>query len=72
MTPFKKIYETDDYQYDPNEECASCGGDVRRSEAFKEDYAYYHADCAGVYQCGNCGKWNEKAQDVCECGEKKE
>ena len=68
MTRFKKIYETDDLY----EECDSCNEGVLASEAFKEDGKYYHADCGGVYQCGNCGKWNEKAQDVCECGEKKE
>ena len=64
----KKIFETDDLY----EECASCNEGVLASEAFKESGEYYHADCAGVWRCGNCGKWNDKAINVCECGEKKD
>ena len=52
--------------------CASCEEGVLISEAFKEGGKLYHPDCAQVWRCGNCGEWNEKAVNVCKCGEKKE
>ena len=61
----------DEAEDDLYAECASCGGGVRRSESFHEDHQDYHPDCAGVWRCSTCGGWNEKAQDACECGEKK-
>lgn len=49
--------------------CESCDEPVDRAEAFYEDYAWYHPDCAGVWRCADCGEWNDHAQDVCEgCG----
>jgi hypothetical protein len=68
--PEDKIYlevpMTDDW-----EKCDSCEEGVDPAEAFFEEGKFYHPDCAGVWYCVNCGKWNDEAQDVCECGEKK-
>ena len=63
-------FKTDDDD-DPTEICSTCGGYVLAEEAFCEDGSFYHARCAGVWRCSNCGKWNDNAVDVCECGDPK-
>ena len=45
-------------------QCASCGGAVRREEAFEEKADFYHPDCAGVERCSWCGKFAEKGELV--------
>ena len=63
----------DDFKPDiEGEICDSCEEGVDPAEAFFEEGRFYHPSCAGVWRCSNCGKWNDKAIDVCECGEKKE
>lgn len=53
--------------------CGSCEEGVDPDEAFFEEGSFFHASCAGVFQCVNCGKWNEKARELCQgCGEKKD
>jgi hypothetical protein len=61
----------DEYEDDLYVECAACGGGVRRSESFHEDHRDYHPDCAGVWQCSNCGAWNDKGKPCQGCGEEK-
>ena len=50
------------------ERCASCDEWLLRSGAFKDGYDYYHAECAGVLFCWDCGEWHEKGT-TCPCKE---
>lgn len=51
-----------------SEQCATCDEPVVREEAFKDGMKFYHPDCAGVWRCEECGKWNENGQR-CPCRE---
>ena len=50
-----------------NEQCATCDEPVAREEAFKEGRKFYHPDCAGVWRCEECGRWNENGQKCPDC-----
>lgn len=54
------VYET--------EQCESCDEPIARNEAFKDGWKFYHPECAGVWRCEECGKWNENGQK-CPCFE---
>ncbi len=45
-----------------SEQCETCEEPVMRDDAFKDGRKFYHPDCAGVWRCDECGRWNENGQ----------
>ncbi len=60
----RRIYEEPD---EPYVICASCEEPLPEAEAAELDGEHYHPDCAGVWRCQECGRWNENGQKCPDC-----